>query len=172
MTFFLSGLISDIDAQDSMVWYPVHMQNPTCLISACLVGEKCRYDGRAKTLSCLKELEEVYTLVPVCPEELGGLPTPRTSSEIVGDRVMTKDGRDVTEAFQRGAQTSLGISKEYGCKVAILMDRSPSCGPCGIYGGTFTGTLVDGEIVLARLLREQGFEIRCASSVSSSPDPR
>ena len=97
--------------------------------------------------------------LPVCPETLGGLPTPRVPSEIRGGCVVAKDGTDVTDAFTRGAEEALRLAQENGCTAAILKARSPSCGSGEIYDGTFTGTRVPGEGVFARMAREAGLEI-------------
>lgn len=97
--------------------------------------------------------------VPVCPEVLGGLPTPRTPSEQQDGRVVSATGEDVTEAFASGAEAALYIAEEYGCCAAVLKARSPSCGCGRIYDGTFTHTLVDGDGLFAALLRKKGFQI-------------
>jgi uncharacterized protein YbbK (DUF523 family) len=129
------------------------------LVSACLLGAPCRYDGRSKGIPGLRERLYGCTLFPVCPEVLGGLPTPRTPAERVGDRVRTRDGRDVTEAYRRGALAALRIARENGCAVALLKERSPSCG-CGlIYDGSFSGVLIPGSGVAAELLRQNGVRV-------------
>ncbi len=126
------------------------------LVSACLLGVRCRYDGKSKPHPAVERLMEQHTLIPVCGEILGGLPTPRVSAERQGARVVTADGRDVTAAYRRGAEEVLRLAKLYGCKAAILKERSPSCGSGRIYDGTFTGTLTDGWGVTAELLRDHG----------------
>lgn len=126
------------------------------LVSACLLGVRCRYDGKSKPHPAVERLMEQHTLIPVCGEILGGLPTPRVSAERQGERVVTVDGRDVTAAYRRGAEEVLRLAKLYGCKAAILKERSPSCGSGRIYDGTFTGTLTDGWGVTAELLRDHG----------------
>lgn len=126
------------------------------LVSACLLGVRCRYDGKSKPHPAVERLMEQHTLIPVCGEILGGLPTPRVSAERQGARVVTADGRDVTAAYRRGAEEVLRLAKRYGCKAAILKERSPSCGSGRIYDGTFTGTLTDGWGVTAELLRDHG----------------
>lgn len=126
------------------------------LVSACLLGVRCRYDGKSKPHPAVERLLEQHTLIPVCGEILGGLPTPRVSAERQGERVVTADGRDVTAAYRRGAEEVLRLAKLYGCKAAILKERSPSCGSGRIYDGTFTGTLTDGWGVTAELLRDHG----------------
>lgn len=126
------------------------------LVSACLLGVRCRYDGKSKPHPAVERLMERHTLIPVCGEILGGLPTPCVSAERQGARVVTADGRDVTAAYRRGAEEVLRLAKRYGCKAAILKERSPSCGSGRIYDGTFTGTLTDGWGVTAELLRDHG----------------
>lgn len=126
------------------------------LVSACLLGVRCRYDGKSKPHPAVERLMEQHTLIPVCGEILGGLPTPRVSAERQGARVVTADGRDVTVAYRRGAEEVLRLAERYGCKAAILKERSPSCGSGRIYDGTFTGTLTDGWGVTAELLRDHG----------------
>ncbi|MDD5905343.1 MAG: DUF523 domain-containing protein [Clostridiales bacterium] len=126
------------------------------LVSACLLGVRCRYDGKSKPHPAVERLMEQHTLIPVCGEILGGLPTPRVSAERQGERVVTADGRDVTAAYRRGAEEVLRLAERYGCTAAILKERSPSCGSGRIYDGTFTGTLTDGWGVTAELLRDHG----------------
>lgn len=129
------------------------------VISACLAGEPCRYDGGCSPCPAVQRLIRAGQALPVCPETLGGLPTPRVPSEIRGGRVVAKDGTDVTDAFTRGAEEALRLAQENGCTAAILKARSPSCGSGEIYDGTFTGTRVSGEGVFARMAREAGLEI-------------
>ena len=131
------------------------------LVSACLLGVNCRYNGVPKEDREVKELlnREDITLIPVCPEQLGGLPTPRTPSERKGDGVFSSEGEERTEAFNRGAQEALRLAKLYGCEAAILKERSPSCGNKEIYDGSFYGTVVPGEGVTAELLRKNGVKV-------------
>lgn len=129
------------------------------LVSACLLGEACRYDGKSKPCPVVLALRERYLLIPVCPEVAGGLPTPRTPSEIVGDRVVMKNGNDVTENYQKGAASALETALAHGCTTAILKERSPSCGCGKIYDGTFSGTLKDGNGITAALLLESGIRV-------------
>ncbi len=126
------------------------------LVSACLLGVRCRYDGKSKPHPAVERLMEQHTLIPVCGEIFGGLPTPRVSAERQGARVVTADGCDVTAAYRRGAEEVLRLAERYGCKAAILKERSPACGSGRIYDGTFTGTLTDGWGVTAELLRDHG----------------
>ena len=129
------------------------------MVSACLAGLHCRYDGRSNHKPEVAELVASGLAVPVCPEELGGLPTPRAPSERLGDRVVSCEGRDVTAEFAAGAEAALYIAEEYGCSAAILKARSPSCGCGRIYDGTFTRTLVEGSGLFAELLLKKGFEV-------------
>lgn len=129
------------------------------LVSACLLGAACKYSGGDNFCSKVAALVKDYQLMPVCPEQLGGLPTPRTPAERQGDRVITKDGRDVTDAYHRGAQETMKLAKLFGCDTAILKARSPSCGAQGIYDGTFTGTVIPGSGVTAELLRDVGIRV-------------
>ncbi len=129
------------------------------LVSACLLGAACKYSGGDNYCPQVAALVKDYQLVPVCPEQLGGLPTPRTPAERQGDRVMTKDGRDVTTAYLRGAREALKLAKLFGCDTAILKARSPSCGAQGIYDGTFTGAVIPGSGVTAELLRGAGLRV-------------
>ena len=129
------------------------------LISACLLGCRCRYDGASKTQPWVAALAERYELVPVCPEQLGGLPTPRLPSERQGDRVVTREGGDVTAQYRRGAEEALALCRLLDCQAAVLKERSPSCGSGEIYDGTFTGTRIPGDGVTAETLRAQGIRI-------------
>lgn len=140
------------------------------LISACLLGESCRYDGKEGKRIDIESLEEKYNLIPVCPEVSGGLSTPRLPSERVGDKVIMKDGRDVTENFMRGAREALRLCEKFGCKRAILKERSPSCGKGRVYDGTFSGTLTDGDGVTAELLTSFGIAVYGESEISKLID--
>ena len=129
------------------------------IVSACLAGFPCRYDGKARPCAQVVELVRAGKAIPVCPEQLGGLPTPRTSCEIREGRVVDADGRDRTEAFERGARAVLEIAQAYGATEALLQSRSPSCGSGWIYDGSFTKTLTAGDGVTARLLKENGIQV-------------
>ena len=129
------------------------------LISGCLLGLKCRYDGKEKKLPEIEKLIELYNLIPICPEQLGGLPTPRIPAERVKDRVITQVGVDVTKEYQIGAEEALKIAKLYNCKKAILKEKSPSCGCGKIYDGTFSRNLIVGNGVTADLLLKNGIEV-------------
>ena len=129
------------------------------MVSACLVGQPCRYDGRSNLRPEIAELVHCGLAVAVCPEVMGGLPTPRTPSEQKGGRVVAADGRDVTAEFTAGAEAALYIAEECGCCAAVLKARSPSCGCGRIYDGTFSRTLIEGDGIFASLLRKKGFEL-------------
>jgi uncharacterized protein YbbK (DUF523 family) len=103
--------------------------------------------------------------IPVCPEQLGGLPTPRACAEQKGNRVFAKDGRDVTEEFVKGAKEGLKVAKLCNCKEAILKSKSPSCGCGKVYDGTFTGDLVDGDGIFAKLLKQNGIGVRTEKDI-------
>ena len=135
------------------------------LISACLLGIKCRYDGRSVCKICPERLCEKYNLIPICPEIYGGLPTPRVPSERVGDKVVMKDGKDVTENFALGAEAALKLAEINGCKKALLKEKSPSCGKGEIYDGSFSGTLTEGNGVCAELLIRSGISVYGESEI-------
>ncbi len=129
------------------------------LCSACLLGINCRYDGKAKPNEKVLKLAKEEILIPICPEQLGGLSTPRKPAEQQGEKVVRENGEDVTENFNRGGQQVLRIAKLLNIKTAILKQRSPSCGYGQIYDGTFSETIVVGDGVTAKLLKENGIEI-------------
>ena len=131
------------------------------LISACLLGAPCKYSGGSNVLDAdtLSALRERYRLVPVCPEVAGGLSVPREPSEWTGERVVSRSGRDVTEAYRRGAAVALALCKRFSCDAALLKERSPSCGSGRIYDGSFNGTLVNGDGVAAALLQNSGVSV-------------
>lgn len=137
------------------------------LISACLLGCRCRYDGASKAHPLAEELARRYTLIPVCPEQLGGLPTPRPPAERRGGLVVTRDGHDVTAQYRRGAEETLRLCRGLGCEAAVLKERSPSCGRGKIYDGTFSGTLVSGSGVTAELLSARGFPVYGESRIEA-----
>ena len=132
----------------------------TTIISACLLGIRCRYDGKEKPCQKAIELFQQGGLIPVCPEILGGLSTPRTPAERQTNKVLTKDGKDVTEQFNRGADEALKIAQLAGATKAILKAKSPSCGYGKIYNGTFTNTQVKGNGIFAEKCRQSGIEVQ------------
>ena len=139
------------------------------VISACLLGVRCRYDGGDSRNQTAMRHKKTYQLIPVCPEESGGLPTPRPPAEIVGGdgndvldgtaKVMTDDGTDVTEAFLKGAHHALEVAQSNDATHVILKARSPSCGCGDIYDGTFSGTLTSGDGVTTALLKRHGITV-------------
>ena len=144
------------------------------LVSACLLGCACRYDGKSKPHPLAVELARRGLAVPVCPEQLGGLPTPREPSERRADAVVTKSGADVTAQFRRGAEQALHLARLYGCKAAVLKERSPSCGSGEVYDGTFSGRLTPGDGVTAALLKANGIAVYGESDLDAllaQPEP-
>ena len=129
------------------------------LVSACLLGVNCRYCGTACPGDGVKDLADRYRLIPVCPEQLGGLPTPRPPAELRGGKVITASGSDVTEEYCRGAHEALKLAELFGCRCAILKSRSPSCGFGQVYDGTFSGKLVPGSGITASLLHKSGLTV-------------
>ena len=129
------------------------------LISACLCGENCRYDGGSFDYPALRKLAEEGVALPYCPEHRGGLPIPRKPCEIVGDKVLAADGTDCTVEYTRGAEGALALCREHGITAAILKESSPSCGSTRIYDGTHTGVKIPGMGVAARLLAENGITL-------------
>lgn len=137
----------------------VIMQKKNIVISACLLGKNCRYDGKSKEYARIEELKEKYNLFPVCPEVMGGLPTPRVASENIGDKVFNQDGIDNTTFFNKGASKALEVYYNNKCEFAILKESSPSCGSNKIYDGTFSGKKIPGMGVTAKLFKENGIKI-------------
>ena len=129
------------------------------LVSACLLGNNCKYNGGNNRNEALLSLISGHTVIPVCPEVLGGLPTPRTPAEIVNGIVTNRNGESVDEAFRKGAEKALKLAKQEQPDLIILQSRSPSCGVKQIYDGTFTGTLIPGQGVFAELAQKAGFRV-------------
>lgn len=119
----------------------------------------CRYDGKSVRIDCLDKLMDIYNLIPVCPEIIGGLGTPREPCERIGDKVINSLGQDVTGYFERGAKETLKLARLYNCKYAILKERSPSCGCGKIYDGTFSGRLIEGSGMAAERLVHNGLTV-------------
>jgi uncharacterized protein YbbK (DUF523 family) len=129
------------------------------LISACLLGQRVRYDAKIKNLQnpLLTEWLKEGVLLPACPEVLGGLPTPRPAAEIkVNGNIETGQGKNVTEAFCHGAKKTLALAVKYNIRIAILTERSPSCGSGEIYDGSFSRKVIDGQGMTTTLLRDNG----------------
>lgn len=129
------------------------------LVSACLIGEKCKYNGGDNYSEKLMEFLKGKEYVAICPEVLGGLPIPRTSCEIIRGRVIDQNGVDKTMEYEKGAEQALKIALEKGCKLAILQTRSPSCGKGKIYDGTFSKRLIVGDGKTVQLLEKNGIEV-------------
>jgi len=138
------------------------------ICSACLLGIKCRYDGKEKKNRKVINHSRKEILIPVCPEQLGGLSTPREPAEQRGKKVFTKSGKDVSKNFKKGAEQVLEIAKLYGIKEAILKQRSPSCGNGQIYDGTFSGKTIKGDGVTASLLKKNGINYEREKILSES----
>lgn len=143
------------------------MEKPHLLISKCLLGSHCRYDGKSVPLpnDVLEKLNEKYTLIAVCPEQAGGLPTPRVPAERIGARVVRKDGIDVTAEYRRGACEALALCRKYNTSSALLKERSPSCGVGLIYDGSFSKTLISGNGATAELLIKNNIKIYGESEI-------
>lgn len=135
------------------------MSRALFVVSTCLVGKPCRYDGLSKAREPIVQLARESRCVFVCPEVMGGLPIPRCSCEIRGNAVISSEGRDCTREYELGARLSLEAAEREGCRIAVLKARSPSCGAGRVYDGSFTHTLRDGDGVFAALLRSRGFTI-------------
>jgi len=129
------------------------------LISACLLGVNCRYNGTGILIEDAEILKENYHLIPVCPEIFGGMSTPREPAEQKNGKVYSTSGEDVTAYFENGAQEVLKLAKFYDCKYAILKERSPSCGHGKVYDGSFSGTIIEGDGVLTDILGKNGIEV-------------
>lgn len=129
------------------------------VVSACLAGVHCNWQGKASPCKKIIDLVAAGKAVPVCPEQLGGLTTPREPVEQKDDRVFTLTSKDVTDNFQRGAEEGLKIAQLIGCKQAILKARSPSCGVGAVYDGSFTKQLISGNGIFAQLLKKHGIEV-------------
>ncbi len=132
---------------------------PKIAISLCLLGIDCNYAGGNSLCEKAVEIFKSGRGVPVCPEQLGGLPTPRIPAEIQGDRVINRMGEDVTAQFQKGVEEAVRLARLAGCTGALLKSNSPSCGVGQIYDGTFTGTLIDGDGLFAIELKKLGIEV-------------
>ena len=129
------------------------------LVSACLLGENCKYNGKNNYSERVAAYVAGHEVIPVCPEVLGGLPTPRDPSEIVDGVVISCKGVNVDRQFREGAKEALRIAEENNIDLAILQSRSPSCGVRQIYDGSFTGKLIPGQGVFAKLLSENDFRV-------------
>ncbi|MGB3367931.1 MAG: DUF523 domain-containing protein [Acidaminobacteraceae bacterium] len=129
------------------------------LVSACLLGVNCKYSGENNSDTRVIDMLKHEILIPVCPEQLGGMSTPRYPAEIIADKVVNEEGLDVTEHFVKGARETLVLAKMFGIEEAILKDGSPSCASSLIYDGNFSKTKIKGEGYTARLLRKNGIKV-------------
>ena len=129
------------------------------LVSACLYGNACRYKGDNCYNEKLAKLGKDNVLIPVCPEQLGGLPTPRHPAERVGDKIISDVGTDVTEEYTRGAKIAVRVAKENNVDYCVLKANSPSCGKGVIYDGTFSGGKKPGNGLTAEMLLAEGFNV-------------
>ena len=139
------------------------------LVSNCLLGCSCRYKGDGCRSDAVLALAKEHTLIGVCPEQMGGLSTPRAPSEIVGDKIINSEGVDVTAEYRRGAETALYLARLNQVDFAILKAKSPSCGKGRIYDGTFSGTLTDGDGVTVKLLTENGIPVYSENDLDELP---
>lgn len=135
------------------------------LVSACLLGCACRYDGTEKQHPAALRLAEQYEVIPVCPEQMGGLATPRPPAERSGNTVVTAAGADVTAQYRHGAEEILRLAKLFDCRMAVMKERSPSCGHGEIYDGSFSRTLISGDGMTAELLRQEGIRVLGESEI-------
>lgn len=129
------------------------------IVSACLAGVHCRYDCKSQSRVEIESMVQSGEAIPVCPEQMGGLSTPRLPAERIADKVMAVNGSDVTIQYQTGAQEALNLAKLCGASEALLKSKSPMCGSGKIYDGTFTGNLKQGDGVFAELLKKNGIKV-------------
>ncbi len=141
------------------------------MVSACLLGENCKYNGGNNLNPDLLRLLSGHTVIPVCPEVLGGLPVPRIPAEIVNGAVVNREGISVDDAFRRGAEKALELAAAEQPDLIILQSRSPSCGARQVYDGTFSGTLVRGKGVFAEMAANAGFRVMDAEDVLAAGLP-
>ena len=141
------------------------------MVSACLLGENCKYNGGSNLNPELLRLLAGHTVIPVCPEVLGGLPVPRIPAEIVNGAVVNREGISVDDAFRRGAEKALELAAAERPDLVILQSRSPSCGTRQVYDGTFSGTLVRGKGVFAEMAVNAGFRVMDAEEVLAAGLP-
>ena len=135
------------------------MEKKIKIVSACLAGLKCRYDGASKERADIIKMVANGEAIPVCPEQLGGLPTPRTPAEIVDDKVLSVKGEDVTLNYDLGANEALKIASMVNCEEALLKSKSPMCGCNEIYDGSYSGKTISGDGIFTRLLKKAGIKV-------------
>lgn len=134
---------------------------PQFLVSACLCGEACRYDGKSSRVEELARLREAGLALAVCPERDGGLGVPRPPCELKEGRALTRAGQDCTAYYLAGAKLALELAEKHEISRAVLKDKSPSCGVRRIYDGSFSGRLVEGRGLTAALLAQAGLRLAC-----------
>ena len=129
------------------------------IVSACLLGENCKYNGGNNRCQKVIDFVKDHEVIQVCPEQMGGLSTPRLPAEIYNEKVMNTEGVSVDTEFRKGAKAALKITLEEGATLAVLQPRSPSCGCKQVYDGTFSKTLIPGKGVFAQLLADHGIKL-------------
>ena len=137
------------------------------LVSACLLGENTKYNGKNNYIPLIEKINERYNIITICPEVMGGLSIPRDPSEIINDKIINKKMKDVTEEYNRGAQLALNLALRYNCKKALLKEKSPSCGVKYIYDGTFTKNLINGMGITTRLLSSNNIVVYSENEIES-----
>lgn len=135
------------------------MTKEKILVSACLAGVNCKYNGKNNENEKIIQLIKNKDVILVCPEQLGGLKTPRTPAEIKNNKVINKDNIDVTKEYQKGAKEVLALAQKFNIKTAILKSKSPSCGKGKIYDGTFSNNLIEGNGITTELLEKNGIKV-------------
>lgn len=141
------------------------------MVSACLLGHRCKYNGGDNYCEEARALTDRHNVIPVCPEFAGGLPTPRPPCEIVDGEVIGSDGVSRDREFRTGAALCLELAREKNIDLAVLQSRSPSCGVCTIYDGTFSGKLIEGSGVFASMLKENGFRVMDVAELKKGEGP-
>lgn len=137
------------------------------LVSACLIGENTKYNGKNNYVSDIEKLKDKYEFIIICPEIMGGLSTPRFPSEIIGDKIINSNGDNVTKEFIQGKNLTCDIAKNNNITKALLKDGSPSCGSNYIYDGTFSKTKIVGNGITAKGLREMGIIIYTEKDINN-----
>ncbi|MFA6796401.1 MAG: DUF523 domain-containing protein [Bacilli bacterium] len=132
---------------------------PCILVSACLLGSPTRYDGKSSKDNLALQLIEFFNVIPICPESDSGMTTPREPSEIRGNKVFSSKGKDVTSFFVKGAEMALEQAKKYNVKLAVLKEKSPSCGFRSIYDGSFSGKLIKGKGITTKMLLSNNIQV-------------
>lgn len=141
------------------------------LVSACLLGENCKYDGKNNYNEKVIEFVKGHEVTAVCPEVLGGLSVPRKSAEIVNGTIMTKEHINVDKEFREGAAIALKQALEGKVDMAVLQSRSPSCGINQVYDGSFSGKLIEGQGIFAKMLKKAGIKLIDAEDIMSGDNP-